>query len=65
MLKDLRQALKSPMAKVASRIYICLDNLGMARNIGRISKSFSQKAFRRFKDLAKGWLQTSKKLTVQ
>ena len=63
MLEGLRQALKSSMARVAPEIHICLDNLG-ARNASGIPKSSSQKAFRQFRDLAKGWLQTSKKLTV-
>lgn len=62
MLEGLRQALKSPVARVAPGIHICLDNLGVARGI---PKSSSQKASRQFRDLAKGWLQTGKELTVQ
>ena len=65
MLEGLRQALKSPMARVAPGIHVCLDNLGVARNVGGIPKSSNQKAFRQFRDLAKGWLQTGKELTVQ
>ena len=65
MLEGLKQALKSPMARVAPGIHICLDNLGVARNAGGIPKSSSQKAFRQFRDLAEGWLQTGKELTVQ
>ena len=64
MLEDLRQALKSPIARVAPGIHIFLDNLGVARNTDGIFKSSSQKAFKQFGDLAKGWLQTGKKLTV-
>ena len=65
MLEGLKQALKSPMARVAPGIHICLDNLGVARNAGWIPKSSSQKVFRQFRDLAEGWLQTGKELTVQ
>ena len=65
MLEGLRQALKSPMARVAPGIHICLDNLGVARNAGGIPKSSNQKVFRQFRDLAEGWLQTGKELTVQ
>ena len=65
MLEGLRQALKSPMARVAPGIHICLDNLGVARNAGGIPKSSSQNVFRQFRDLAEGWLQTGKELTVQ
>ncbi len=53
------------MAGAAPGIHICLDNLGVARNAGGIPKSSSQKAFRRFRDLDEGWLQTGKELTVQ
>lgn len=65
MLKDLKQALKSPMARVVPGIHICLDNFRVAHNAGEIPKSSSQKAFRQFRDLAKSWHQTGKKLTVQ
>ncbi len=65
MLEGLKQALRSPMARVAPGIHICLDNLGVARNAGYIPKSSSQKVFRQFKDLAEGWLQTGKELIVQ
>ena len=65
MLDGLKQALKSPMARVAPGIHICLDNLGVARNAGWIPKSSSQKVFRQFRDLAEGWLQTGRELTVQ
>ena len=54
ILEGLKQVLKSPMARVAPGIYICLDNLGMARNAGYVPKSSSQKVFRQFKDLAEG-----------
>ena len=64
-MKGPRQALKSLMARRVPGIHICLDNLGVARNAGKIPKGSSQKAFRQFRDLAKGWLQTGKELTVQ
>lgn len=53
------------MARVATEIHICLENRGVACNAGGIPKSSSQKAFRQLRDLAKGWLQTGNKLTVQ
>ena len=53
------------MARVAPGIHICLDNPGVACNADGIPKSSSQKAFRQFRDVAKGWLQTGKELTVQ
>ena len=60
MLEGLKQALKSPMARVAPGIHICLDNLGVARNEGYIPKSSSQKVFRQFKDLAEGCVGTDR-----
>ena len=65
MLEGLKQALKSPMARVAPGIHICLDNLGVARNAGGIPRTSSQEAFAQFRDLAKSWLQSGKELTVQ
>lgn len=65
ILEGLRQVLKSVIARVVSGIHICLDNLKVAYNTGEISKSSNQSAFRQFKDLAKGWLQTSKELIIQ
>ena len=37
----------------------------MARNAGEVPKSSSQKVFRQFRDLAEGWLQTGKEMSVQ
>ena len=65
MLEGLKHALKSPMARIAPGIHIRLDSLGVARNAGRIPNSSSQQAFKQFRDLAKNWSQTGKKLTVQ
>ncbi len=65
MLEGLRQTLKSAIARAASEIHICLDNLRVAQNADVITKSSSQKAFRQFRDPAKSWLQTGKELTVQ
>ncbi len=45
MLEGLKQALKSPMARVALGIHICLDNLEVARNAGGIPKTSSQETF--------------------
>lgn len=53
------------VAKIQERIHICLDNLGVASNAGGVPKSSSQKVFRQFRDLAEGWLQTGKEMSVQ
>lgn len=65
MLKDLKQALKSSMAKIVFGIYICLENFKIVCNVGKISKNSSQSAFKQFKNLVKGLSQTDKELTVQ
>lgn len=65
ILEGLRQALNSLIARLAPRIHICLDNLGVAHNADGVSKGSSQKVFREFRDLAKDWLQSSKQLTIQ
>ena len=54
MLKGLKQALNSSIARVALKIHICLDNLEMACIASRYPKGFSQKIFREVRDLAKG-----------
>ena len=56
ILKGLKQALKNPIAQVVPEIYIYLDNFQVARNIGGISKTFSQEVFKQFRDLAHNWL---------
>lgn len=43
MLEGLKQALNSSMARIALRIYICLNNLRVACNAGGILKSSSKK----------------------
>ena len=63
MLEGLKQALESPMARVAPGIHICLENLEVARNTGCIPKSSNRKVFRQSKNLAAGWIQTGKELT--
>ncbi len=65
LLEGLKEALKSSIARVAPGIYICLDNLSVACNAGQIPKGSSQGVFRKFKDAAKTWLQTGKRMTVQ
>ena len=39
LLEGLKEALKSPIARVAPGIHICLDNLSVACNAGQIPKS--------------------------
>lgn len=53
------------IAKIQEGIHICLDNLGVASNAGGVPKSSSQKVFKQFRDLAEGWLQTGKEMSVQ
>lgn len=53
------------MAKIAPKIQICIKKLGMAYTANDIFKKSNQKTFRQFRNLAKSWLQISKKLTVQ
>ncbi len=65
ILEGLKQVLKSSIAQVAPGIRICLDNFWVICNKSYISKSSSQKIFRRFKNLAENWLQTGKELTFQ
>ncbi len=62
ILRGLEAAIARPMARLAPGIHICLDNLSVARNAG---KGSSQAAFKKFRDAAKGWLYTGKRLTVQ
>ena len=65
MLGGLNAALKSPLARVSLGLYICLDNLSVARNAGLTPKGSSQEIFRQFREAAKGWLQGGKGLSVQ
>lgn len=52
ILKGLKQVMKSSVARVASKIYICLNNLGVACNKDYIHKSSSQKVLRKCSELA-------------
>lgn len=65
MLGGLEAAIPSPMARLVPGIHICLDNLSVARNAGQTTKGSSQGAFKNFRDVAKIWLQSGKRLTVQ
>lgn len=65
MLGRLEAAIASPMARLVLGIHICLDNLSVARNAGQTTKGSSQAAFKKFRDIAKIWLQSGKRLTVQ
>lgn len=42
MLKELKHILKTLITKRDFRIHICLDNLGIACNTGKIANSSSQ-----------------------
>ena len=50
---------------MAPGIYICLDNLSIACNVGQIPKDLSQEVIKKFRDIVKTWLQTSKQMTMQ
>lgn len=65
ILGGLEAAIASPMARLVPGIHICLDNLSVARNAGQTTKGSSQAAFKKFRDVAKIWLQSGKRLTVQ
>ncbi len=66
MTRGLEIALESPMARHAPAIRICLDNLSVAQNAGKIPNGSSQATFVKFRELAKTWLaKEGKTLTVQ
>ncbi len=66
MTRGLEIALASPMAAHAPAIRICLDNLSVAQNAGKIPNGSSQATFVKFRELAKTWLaKDGKALTVQ
>ena len=66
MTRGLEIALESPMARHAPAICICLDNLSVAKNAGKIPNGSSQAALIKFRELAKSWLaKEGKTLTVQ
>lgn len=46
-------------------IYTCLDNLRVAQNAGQVANGSSQNTFKQFRDLAKGWIQTGKRMSIQ
>ena len=49
---------------VASGIQLCLDNLSVARAAGKTTGGSSQKPFKQFRDAAKIWMDSRKKMTV-
>ena len=65
MTCDLEIALESLIARHAPVICICLDNLSVVKNTGRIPNGSSQTTFIKFYKLAKSWLaKRGKTLTV-
>ena len=52
MLEGLKQALNSPVARVANGIHICLDNIGVAHMSSLIPEGSSQQTFKHFRCLA-------------
>lgn len=61
----LEAALSSPMAELASEIYICTDNLNIAKEAGSVRNGSSQAAFIRVREGVKSWLQRGKNVSVQ
>lgn len=53
------------MAELASEIYICTDNLNIAKEAGSVRNGSSQVAFIRFREGVKSWLQRGKNVPVQ
>lgn len=53
------------MVGLASEIYICTNNLNIAKQAGFVPNGSSQAAFIRFKKGIKSWLQKEKKVPVQ
>lgn len=53
------------MARVSPGLNICPDNLSVARNAGLTPKGSTQEVFKRFRETAKNWLQTGKRMSVQ
>ncbi len=52
----LEDALSSPMAGLASEIYIYTDNLNIAKEVGSVPNCSSQVIFIRFREEVKSWL---------
>lgn len=53
MIQGLKVILTLPMAAHIPVIYICLENLSVVQNVGKISNGFSQATFVKFRKLAK------------
>ncbi len=63
--RGLEAALSSFIPGLASELYVCTNNLHIAKEAGLVSKSSSQGAFIRFREGVKCWLQKGKKESVQ
>ena len=64
LCRGLEAVLSSFMAELASEIYICTDNLNIAKKAGSVLNKSSQAAFIRFRERIKSWLQKGKKVSV-
>lgn len=65
MCKGFEAALTHPATRGAPGIHVCLDNPSVAQNAGSVTQGSSQSVFKRFRDNAKWWLRSGKRLTVQ
>ena len=65
LLGGLKEALNSAISRAVKGIHICLDNLSVAYNAGQVANGSSQNTFKQFRDLAKAWNQTGKRMSIQ
>ena len=56
-LQGLEKATASFTSKLANNVYICLDNLEVARPLGSLTSTSSQQVFAQFKKAEKAWQQ--------
>lgn len=65
LCKGLETVLTIPQMQNIRRIYICLENLSMTQNAELVLNSSSRGKFQRFRDFAKKWLNSGRRLTEQ
>ena len=53
------------MARLASAVHICTDNLNIAKEAGSVPNGSSQAALIRFREGVKSWRQKGKQVSVQ
>ena len=65
LLGGLKEALRSPIARVAPEIHICLDSLSVARDAGQSPKGSSQGIFKQFRELPTTGYKQKNRMAVQ